>query len=65
MKLKKKKCVVLKKVFKDKSATIIGVFKNEKQAEKYVSWLEPNNKEAYLFVYTSFYTYENEVKEHD
>ena len=63
MKLSKKNCVVLIKKFGDKSYTVIGVFKNEKQANKYLAWLEPNNKTDYYISHTSFYIYENEVEE--
>ena len=59
MKLKKNKCVVLVKTHGDKTYTIIGVFKNKKQANKFLNWLEPHNKSAYSISYTSFYVYED------
>ena len=63
MKLKKKNCVVLIKQFKDNTYSVIGVFKNWKQANKYLAWLEPSNKTDYYISHTSFYTYEKKVEE--
>ena len=55
--LVKRNCVVLIKIFKDKTYSIIGVFKNKKYADKYLGWLEPKNKESYQIIPTSRYVY--------
>jgi hypothetical protein len=59
MNLKKSNCVVLTKAHSNKTYAVIGVFKNEKQANKYLDWLEPKNKNAYSISHTSFYVYED------
>ena len=64
MKLRKNNCVVLIQKFSDKTISVIGVFKNEKQANKYFSWLGAK-KGLYSVYHTSFYKYESEVKEND
>lgn len=37
--------------------TIIGVFKNKKEAEKYLNWLDAKNKEYYQIVHTKRFDY--------
>lgn len=67
--MKKKKRVILIKDFKNQTKAkypyaIIGVFKNEKQAQRYLTWLE-KDKTLYRVIHTNEYEYVEGEKNED